>query len=155
MNRGKVVRGAAQLSLLCVMATACASHTAAKNTGAAAEDRPRLYGYIMRVEMRLGLPDTVVARGAKVWTDPQSDNAVTDSTGFWQIADGLVPGPYRVLAELDGLTGKSGRFPIVRGLPPERVIVQLGDVETRWPPSISFDLLLPKKLPGVGKVRTP
>ena len=66
---------------------------------------PVLWGYVVQiVPSEVGV-DTVWVEGATVWTEPQSWTTQSDSTGRWRIDSGIVPGSYRVRAELDTLQG--------------------------------------------------
>jgi len=104
--------------------------------------------------MRIGAAgDTSLAQGAKVWTDPPSDNVVSDTGGFWTIKEGLVPGQYRVLAEVDGVSGRTQRIGLAAGVGSLRVVVMIGDEETTWPPPEGLTRKLPVSTLGPGKNR--
>ena len=91
-------------------------------------------------------------RKAKVWTIPSSDLVETDSAGFWSIDIGLIPGEYKVLAEVDGTKGQVAKVPAELGKS-TTVHVVLGAEDNAWPPSVAFDRLLPAPTKGPGAVR--
>ena len=131
-----------------LMLASCASGPA-PGAPIKSEGPPILWGYVLRADKG----DTVPAARAKVWTDPPSNAVVTDSLGKWSIDEGLVPGQYRVLAEIDGVSGGTQRVAAKLGTE-LKVIVLIGAEETAWPPSVVFDVFLPKQpKSGKGPVR--
>lgn len=126
---------------LVLAATACAPHrpngSGAATTPTAAPSSVRstaLWGYVYKVSGT----DTIPARAATVWTDPPSDQVFTDSTGYWEIRDGLVDSRYRVLAKSDGVNGRTTPLDISMGKK-VKASVLIGVEETTWPPSLSLD----------------
>jgi hypothetical protein len=109
---------------------------------------PEFYGRVVRVQDT----DTVPVANAKVWTAPFSADVTTDSTGYFSIRTGLVPGDYTVFAELQGVKGEAKSVPAKLGKS-EEVFVMLGADETAWPPSQAFDKLRPKLTKGPGAMR--
>ena len=103
---------------------------------------------MLRVENK----DTVGVANAKVWTAPFSADVTTDSTGFFTIRTGLVPGEYTVFAEVQGVKGEARRV-AAKLSKSEEVFVMLGVEETAWPPSSVFDKYTPKLTKGPGQMR--
>lgn len=103
----------------------------------AASGPPEVWGYV------LGASDSMPVIGATVWTDPATDNAVTDSTGYWQLTEGITPGRYTVMAEYEGLLGSSAKIEMRIGATTSRVVVLLGSRGMPWPPPIIFDSSAP------------
>jgi hypothetical protein len=93
-----------------------------------------LYGYVFKLSGSKKQP----AARATVWTDPPSDQVFTDSTGYWEIRDGVVDSRYRILAKADGVTGKSAMLDVKPGSSVQAE-VQIGLEETPWPPTLSVD----------------
>ncbi|MBK8056869.1 MAG: carboxypeptidase regulatory-like domain-containing protein [Gemmatimonadetes bacterium] len=103
--------------------------------------------------MRVSGKDTVLVAGAKVWTDPFTQDAVSDSGGYFSIREGIVPGQYRVLAELEGVKGRTQRLGFALGQSATRVVVLLGAEETEWPPPGRLEQKLPTSTKGTGGTR--
>lgn len=93
-----------------------------------------LWGYVFNVN---GSNKTPAIR-ATVWTDPPSDQVFTDSTGYWEIRDGLVDNKYRVLAKSGGTTGRTSAIDVPSGTAVQAE-VQIGIEETPWPPTLSAE----------------
>ena len=105
-----------------------------------------LWGYVVKVDKG----DTVRVSQAKVWTNPPSIAVMTDSAGYWRINDGLVPGDYRVLAEIEGgIKGQTTKVPVELGKW-LRVVVILGAEESAWPPAVAYDHVNFKPTVGPG-----
>ena len=132
-------------ALLLTLAACTQSHSAAVPATPA-----KFWGYVLEVKGK----DTVRVRNrkAKVWTIPSSDLVETDSAGFWSIDIGLIPGEYKVLAEVDGTKGQVAKVPAELGKS-TTVHVVLGAEDNAWPPSVAFDRLLPAPTKGPGAVR--
>lgn len=127
------------LLLACTTSIGACARSGALGAGqssAEAAGPPEAYGYV------LSASDSTPVAQARVWTSPPTDDAVTDSTGFWSIKEGIVPGVYTVLSEFAGEQGSVGRVQLKAGVS-ERVLVLLGSRNTKWPPPIILDKNLP------------
>jgi len=107
-----------------------------------------LYGYVFNVNGTARAP----AVRATVWTDPPSDQVLTDSSGFFEIVDGLVDKRYRVLAKASGATGRTVEIDVPSGTA-VKAEVQIGIEETPWPPALSIPDKEKKPSSGPRKVR--
>ena len=136
---------------LCIAATVLAVTMSSCLTGRSrGSSKPTAFnGRVLRVQGK----DTVAVANAKVWTAPFSADTRTDSTGYFEIKTGLVPGDYSVYAEEQGVKGEVKSAAAVLNKYTE-VFVLLGVEETAWPPSSAFNKFRPKlPPPGVGDVR--
>ncbi len=76
--------------------------------------------------------DTVLVSGARVWTDPFSDEATTDSVGYWEISTGLATGRYKVLVDVSGKKDSLSQVPAEVGKRIKVPIVVGGDANATW-----------------------
>jgi hypothetical protein len=118
-----------------------------------ARDTPaEFFGWVLREVDSAGQKVPRPAAGAKVWTEPESDAVTTKEDGYWSISTGLVPGPYRVVAEFEGITGRTQRVTARLGRS-DTVMVMIGGSETPWPPPLAFINMIPKGTRGPAVIR--
>lgn len=142
-RRPSVIARAMFALLVTVMAAGC-FHSGRKPRVTA----PEFYGHVVRILDK----DTIAVADAKVWTAPFSQDVSTDSSGYFSIGSGLVPGGYKVFAEFRGIKGQTETVPAELGKSIE-VFIMLGEEATAWPPSSAFDKRFPKQTKGPIQIR--
>jgi hypothetical protein len=136
------------LAVLCGVLVVSACRPPRTASAAVSLTPPELFGWVLRLEGT----DTVPAANARVWTEPASDAVTTKSDGYWAISAGLVPGSYRVMAEYEGIGGRSQRLTASLGRT-DTVMVLIGAADTPWPPALAFVNKIPKATRGPAVIR--
>jgi hypothetical protein len=138
-------RGALSVATTVLLAVmACHGRTA---PAPAADPVIKFWGYVLT-------KDSLPAAGARVFTEPASIGVTTDTAGYWAIDVSLVPGEYRVRAELAGDQGRAQRIPAKLGETTGRIVILLGADFDVWPP-VGIDSLLHEVTRGPAKMRSP
>jgi hypothetical protein len=137
------------VAALTASATACASKSALQPGAEPAVDKKT--SIVGRVTKTTG-KDTVGVAGAIVNIRDLRLTTQTDSAGFYEFRVGLIPGRFKVSADLDGLRGSTADpVPVTVG-ETTRVAIHLGGT-TSWPPPIELDTSIAARVKAPGRIR--